>query len=291
MTRYLPIALGVLVIVGLTIPQIKMSDRFSGSNISAEQGRELLKQVPMDIGDWKGEDLPIDDQVRKTAGAIGAVSRSYRNARTGDDVKLWLIVGHARDISAHTPDICFPSSGMTPKAAENSLHPFVFPGQAEAPFWTNTFIKEDAISGRQLIRVFWAWFNPKPEGGVTWEAPSNPRWSFGNTRALYKMYFTSVMRDPAETTEQSACVQFAREFMPVVNEVLSKIQSGEKVESSTAKESNAEAVATPQETADNTTETPESASATSETPAATDDSAATTSAPASTESSAEPAAK
>jgi hypothetical protein len=294
MTRYLPIALGVLVIVGLTIPQIKMSDRFSGSNISAEQGRELLKQVPTEIGDWKGEDLEITDEVRKTAGAVGAVSRTYRNVRTGDEVRLWLVVGHARDISAHTPDICFPASGLTPKAAENSLYPFVFPDQPEAPFWTNTFIKEDAITGRQLVRVFWAWFNPKPDGKVAWEAPSNPRWSFGNTRALYKMYFTSTMRDPAETTEQSSCVRFAREFMPVVEDVLSKIQAGEKVEVAAVEKPKAEATTTPEASTGDVSTTPETRSETSKTPAAASDSAAPAAEPidkAATEPAAAPTTK
>jgi Protein of unknown function (DUF3485) len=229
MSRYLPAILGVLVIVGLTIPQIRMSDRFAGSNFSAEQRAKLLEKVPKDFGDWHGEDLEITDEVRKGAGVVGAaVSRSYRNARSGDEVKLWLIVGHAREISAHTPDICYPASGLMPKASENSLHSIVYPGQStDAPFWTNTFIKEDILTGRQLIRVFWAWYNPKSHDKVTWEAPSNARWWFGNTRALYKMYFTSVMRDPSETTEQSACMRFAREFMPIVEKVLSDFQTGE----------------------------------------------------------------
>ena len=83
------------------------------------------------------------------------------------------------------------------------MHPFAFTGQEEAPFWTNTFIKEDA-TGRQLVRVFWSWYNPQEPGPVHWQAPKNSRWYFGNTRALFKMYFTSVMRDPKETTEDSA---------------------------------------------------------------------------------------
>ena len=75
MTRYLPIVLGVLVIVGLTIPQIVMSDRFASTNISAAQRAELLNRVPKKIGDWIGEDLPVDPTVRDVAGAVGAVPK------------------------------------------------------------------------------------------------------------------------------------------------------------------------------------------------------------------------
>jgi hypothetical protein len=223
MSRYLPIVLGVLVIVGLTIPQIVMSDRFASTNVSAAQRAELLHKVPKKIGDWIGEDLPVDPTVRQTAGAIGAISREYRNSRTNERVNLWLIVGHARAISSHTPNTCYPASGFEQRARENSLYPMEFPGVPRAPFWTNTFFKED-IKGRRLVRVFWSWHNPptdtQNEGKVVWEAPENSRWHFGNTRALYKMYFTSEMRDTSETAEQSACLRFAREFMPIVNEAL-----------------------------------------------------------------------
>jgi hypothetical protein len=229
MSRYLPIVLGIIAIVGLTIPQIQMSDRFAGSNYSAEQKAEILKKIPMRIGDWQAEDMAIDAQVREIAGAVGAVSRVYRNNRTGDKVDLWLIVGHGRVISAHTPNICYQASGFEMRAAENSLFPMVISGQRDAPFWTNTFFKEDS-TGRRLIRVFWSWYNTENEesqGQVVWEAPENARWYFGNTRALYKMYFTSQMKDPLETAEQSACLRFAKEFLPVVNDALAEVHSGD----------------------------------------------------------------
>lgn len=225
MSRYIPLILGALLIVGLTIPQVMMTDRLSGTNVTAQQRAELLKLVPKDFGDWHGEDKPVDEIVRKTAGAIGYISRDYRNARTGERVDLWLIVGHSRDVSFHTPDVCYPASGMTARGKENALYPLVVQGLPDTPMWTNTFFKED-ITGRRLVRVFWAWYNPKAseeEGAIAWEAPSNARWHFGNARALYKMYFTSEMRDPQETAEQSACVRFAREFLPEVDKALAAV--------------------------------------------------------------------
>jgi hypothetical protein len=228
MSRYLPIVLGVVAIVGLTIPQIRMTDRFADTNVTAIQRAELLKNVPKSIGNWQGEDMPVDETVRDTAGAIGAISRTYRNVRTGETVDLWLIVGHGRHVSSHTPNICYRASGFEMRAPESSLYPMVFPGQPEAPFLTNTFIKED-ITGRRLVRVFWSWYNPEQDedlSTVEWEAPSNARWHFGNTRALYKMYFTSEMRDHMETAEDSACLRFAREFLPVVNKALAVVYGG-----------------------------------------------------------------
>lgn len=227
MTRYIPIGLAILVIVGLTIVEIQMTDRFSGANVSAEQRGKLLSMVPKSFGDWQSEDKPVDERVQKTAGAMGlAISRDYRNTRTGEKVGLWLIVGHARDIAFHTPDVCYPSSGFQTRSRENSLYPMVVQGLPDTPFLTNTFYKEDQLTGRTLIRVFWTWFNPEEDdnnGKIIWEAPSNARLRFTNTRALYKMYFSSEMHDHMETAEQSACLHFARDFLPIMDKILSDV--------------------------------------------------------------------
>lgn len=252
MSRYLPIAFGILLIVILTYIQVRMTDRFSDANVTAQQRAELLKNIPMNIGDWQGTDMPIDEGVRKTAGAIGAVSRQYHNKRTNEIVDLWLIVGHGRAISSHTPDICYPSSGFSARSRENSLYPMSLEDNTQVPFLTNTFFRDDA-TGHRLIRVFWTWYNTEGnDGKVVWEAPTNARWYFGNTRALYKMYFTSQMRDNMETSEQSPCLQFAKEFLPVVEKALSQVHSDDVpaagAEPSTADAEPAETAAAPEAT-------------------------------------------
>jgi hypothetical protein len=223
MLRNLPIVLGIVLIVGLTLVEAVMSDRLQGSNFTAEKFAEVLKQVPMKIGDWSGTDEKVEDVVRQTAGAVGYVSRNYRNTKTGEEVKLWLIVGHARDICRHTPNVCYASSGFKVRAENNSLQSIDVAGLPPAEFWTNTFLKEDSM-GRQLMRVFWAWYSPEEDGVVRWQAPKNPRWAFGNARALFKMYFIDEMRDPNETTDRSPCLRFAQEFLPVVDKALGQLE-------------------------------------------------------------------
>ncbi len=167
MFRQVPVILGVIAIFGFFVAEAKMSGRYQGSNTTEEQFAALLRKVPADIGDWHGTDLPVEEQVKKTAGARGYVSRSYKNTITGDVVTIWLIVGHAKDVIRHTPDVCYPSSGFTTRAPENSLQPFVFDGKSMGDFYTNTFVKED-MHGRQLVRVFWSWYKPAEDGTVSW---------------------------------------------------------------------------------------------------------------------------
>jgi len=220
MIRHLPIVLGVLALIGFTVAEARMSGRFQGSNMTAEEFAALLKKVPMDIGEWHGTDLPVEEQVKITAGARGYVSRAYRNSVTGEEVTIWLIVGHSKDVVRHTPDICYPSSGFQTMSPENAHETFVFEGQPHADFYTNKFLKEDE-TGRQLVRVFWSWYKPADDGTVTWEAPEIVRWRFGNAPSLFKLYFTSKMSSYKETTDESPCMKFAEVFLPIVDKALS----------------------------------------------------------------------
>jgi hypothetical protein len=69
------------------------------------------------------------------------------------------------------------------------------------------------------------------------------------------MYFTSEMRDPMETAEQSACLRFAKDFLPEVDKALAQVcdklqPNGEKADAAkTAGESTA---VTPGESTDAT---------------------------------------
>ncbi len=234
--------------------EFRMTDRLSGTNVSADERAKLISSVPKDFGDWHGEDKPVDARVQKVAGAIGAVSRNYRNSRTGERVDLWLIVGHARDVAFHTPDVCYVGSGFEARGKENSTYNLVLTGLPDTPMWTNTFFKED-VSGRTLLRVFWTWYNPESpenEEKVAWEAPGNARFHFGNTRALYKMYFTSEMRDPMETAEQSSALRFAKDFLPEVDKALLDMhhQLGGGAGHESSDKSTAPAATNPSETPD-----------------------------------------
>ena len=60
MVRYSPIIVAVLLIVGLTIVEVNMTDRLAGTNVTAEQRVALLEKVPSVVGDWHGDDVPVD---------------------------------------------------------------------------------------------------------------------------------------------------------------------------------------------------------------------------------------
>jgi hypothetical protein len=221
MTRlYIPVAVAVVLIVSMTFWESVYSDRFTGSSVSPEQFHQKFASLPMKVGSWVGADRPVPEETLKTAGAVSHISRVYKNEETGEEVDLWLIVGHARDISRHTPDVCYPSQGFAMDGTQLQQRIKAEGTGKEGEFHTARFRKEAALgAGGPLVRVFWAW-NPNTDEQKDWVAPDATRLAFGNNTALYKMYFTAPMKERDESVTDNVAYKFAQIMLPEVNKTL-----------------------------------------------------------------------
>ena len=206
----------VLISVVTVVEGIYLKDRWGKPGIEAAELGKRFAEVPKKIGNWVGTDMPVEKEVQQVSGAVNFVSRSYTNEVTNENVVLWLIVGHARDIIRHTPDICYPSAGFRPQSSKLK-HTVDYGDGQNGQFYTSKYLKEDATS-RQSVRVYWAWNHPDMK---KWEAPSNPRYHFGMiTRALYKVYFSSSMTTEEKTIEDNIAAKFAELMLPEIDKAL-----------------------------------------------------------------------
>ncbi len=228
---YAPAVVALLAIAGLTILEADFSDRFTGTEMTAEEFGKRFANVPKEVGSWEGVDLKEEADTLKMAGAVRHVSRRYTDSDTGRSVDLWLVVGHSRDICRHTPNICYPSHGYSQKGAVVKQQ-VVPPSEPDdiANFFTTKFT-DDGPSGRRMVRVFWAW-NGNQEGKYKWEAPepksfwswlpvksAGPKTYYGNNTALYKIYFTSET-SPDEAVGDNIAIEFAKQMLPEINRAL-----------------------------------------------------------------------
>lgn len=212
----LPALAGGIFIISLCFyEQFYLKDYWGEPGAEAAELGKRFEQVPKQIGDWVGEDLPVDEIVKNTAGAVNYVSRRYKNEKTGRVVTLWLIVGHSRDVCRHTPNICYPASGFRQDGIQIKHH-MELPSDKTADFFTGKFIKDDAF-GRRVERVFWAWNHPEHDH---WEAADYPRVHYGLSRALYKVYFTSDVLVDENTADENVAAEFAELMLPSINEAL-----------------------------------------------------------------------
>jgi len=220
MSRLIPIVIAVVAIAALTFVEGSMTERWGDSRLCA-YCVTLLDRVPTQIGEWSGEDAEVTAETQETAGARGFVNRIYTNA-DGDSVGVWLIVGHSRDTAEHQPTTCYGGQGFTGGKKTLQRHSMSLSDDSTANFFTAKFSKETAM-GVFDQRVFWTWFRPKTDSQepVAWIAPKNLRTEIAAAPALFKLYFTTS-GESAEAMDKSVCLDFAREFLPVVNGLLAE---------------------------------------------------------------------
>ncbi len=73
-----------------------------------------LNTLPLDIGDWRGEDTVIRGDTAMKVGAMDTLQRIYRRTRGGrkEDLLLYIAYfGGIRGTAPHHPDVCMPGAG------------------------------------------------------------------------------------------------------------------------------------------------------------------------------------
>jgi Protein of unknown function (DUF3485) len=210
MTRLLPIATAVVVLIAGGVVHGLWTDRWAVQPDAAAAAARM-DALPLTIGDWEGEALPVS--TRELQGLAGYVARRYVNRGTGDAVTLALMCGRPRVVSIHTPDVCYAGSGY--EVAEPVR--FGPTGLSEpAEFWTTDMVRTRAAEQARL-RVFYAW--NATEG---WKAPDTPRVTFAGSPMLYKLY---LLRDlPAGGNAPLAddpCLDFFKVLQPELRKCLS----------------------------------------------------------------------
>jgi hypothetical protein len=167
-----------------------------------------LADVPRTIGDWQGQDVPVDARSLQVAEVSGCLARTYVDRRTGAAVEVVLVCGRPGPIAVHTPDVCLRGSGHSLVAAPVKY------GAAPAEFWTARFRKAEAATPTYL-RIFWAW-----NAGGGWQASASPRLDFARHPALYKLYVVRVQAGPEESLDRDPCTGFLPLLLPELGRAL-----------------------------------------------------------------------
>ena len=102
-----------------------------------EQGKQSpfpLKDLPLTLGDWRGEPATPDPEIVRTTGATDFAFRRFVNQSTGVALEVYVLYGPAVDLFLHAPENCYPAAGFALKqaAAERTVEA----GPLRAPFRT-----------------------------------------------------------------------------------------------------------------------------------------------------------
>ncbi len=73
-----------------------------------------LKQLPLQIGDWAGLEVPLDERIVEATDTDDHVNRQYVRRNGKDAVSLFVAYGlRMRDLAPHRPEVCYPGAGWT----------------------------------------------------------------------------------------------------------------------------------------------------------------------------------
>ena len=214
MTRYLPIAAAIAVVIGSAVVNGSWTGRWKTSDRTS-QAVARLELLPRTIaGTWESKPIGISDRALKVARIDGYIARRYEDHRTGAAVTVLAVCGQPGPIAVHTPDVCFTSTGYE-KLSQNPVR-FTFGDHSEqaADFTWGIFRRPDAPTEQQL-NVYWAW-----SADGNWQSPANPRLHFAGEPFLYKVYVLADSSPNEDLGEQRAFKEFMNQFLVAANAAL-----------------------------------------------------------------------
>lgn len=175
-----------------------------------------LDNLPEQIGDWKGTDQELDPHEMMRAGVARGWLRRYVDQSTGSSVLILIVCGRPGPVCVHTPDVCYQGAGYDIVEATKLDVPGPAEDAASQRFIIGRFRKANTAIPQDL-EIAWAW-----NGRGQWEAPEDPRLTFGVYPALYKIY---LIREAGESTHRlndppQRVKEFLSEFLAQVNKKL-----------------------------------------------------------------------
>ena len=227
-------------VLTVTVAQGVLTERWKDKSVSKEleaASRLLEEKFPEKFGNWELErQLESDPKELERAGAIGHISRLYRNTRTKARLSAFVVSARPHDASGHTPDRCYPGAGFEIGEAEHRQRILLADGR-EAETFTGTFRKTGTT-----LRIFWT-YGIRAEDRIqqediaaprTWIAPQIARIALVGEPAVYKLY---AIIDETRLSGSQAMVEaedFISNLLPALDTALGGEKPVEAAEAETA---------------------------------------------------------
>jgi hypothetical protein len=200
MKRYTPVALAVAAIIVSGTVHGFWTGRWHLTQ-TTQPVAARLSSVSQELGDWQGENLPLD--ARQEEPDTAQLSRRYVHRRTGKMVTVYLVCGRPGPIAVHTPDVCYAAGGfqVTSQTKYSLPEP---PAELETALMT-----KKRVADQMRLRIFWSW-----SGTGGWSVPENPRLTFARYPMLYKLYVLRELSQVSEPLDDDPCIDLMRQLLP-----------------------------------------------------------------------------
>ncbi|WP_197525291.1 exosortase-associated EpsI family protein [Pseudobythopirellula maris] len=196
------VACAVIVLAGVV--HGKLTQRW-GPGGQLEKAAATLASFPESFGDWRLEDSsPMEPAVVEMLQCADYVNNAYMNSRTGEVVRVALIVGPSGPTAVHTPEICY-SSRAYEIIEEAQRNEFAVDGVKHA-FWGVRF--KSSSPGGAGLKVYYAW-----TADQAWRASEAPRYEYAGAPYLWKIQIAGAMGAADDSPSNDPCRRFIEDLL------------------------------------------------------------------------------
>lgn len=75
---------------------------------------DALARFPLQLGEWKGEDVPMDEAIARATDTDARLNRRYTRRGGLESITFYIASGvKTRDLMPHRPEVCYTGAGWT----------------------------------------------------------------------------------------------------------------------------------------------------------------------------------
>ena len=208
-----PVALACALLVGSGALRLWQARRVEAILQQGRVSAVPLKDVPLELGPWRGRPEELDPQIARRTGQIDHIFRTYVDTRTGVALDVIVLYGPAVELKEHAPEQCYPAAGFL--IAEGPELRQVATPQGAVPFHALVVTKGEGGQA-QWQEVYYTW-----RYGGRWTPLRGPQKQFERIPAMYKVHLARRMAPSERRDIGNLCQDFLQALMPALDHLLS----------------------------------------------------------------------
>jgi hypothetical protein len=183
-----------------------LTDRW-GLNAEPQTSAAKLSELPLTLGDWRGEDSEMTPEEYSRAGIAGYVLRRYKHRLTGTELQVLLVCGRPGHVAVHSPEVCFQGEGYEFISQKRKY------SSEDGDFWVASLVKDRGLPDQ--LRIFWSFGS-----AAMWTAPGDPRITFARKPVLFKLYVVRHLQDLNDPLQNDPSLDFLKILLPEIQKCL-----------------------------------------------------------------------
>jgi EpsI family protein len=173
-----------------------------------------LRELPMTLGSWRGEEAALDPKIVRGTGATDLVTRRYVDRQTGATIDAIVLYGPSTEVYIHMPENCYPAAGFEQVGAADDRT--VKAGPLEVPVRALVYTKGEGGQGG-LQEVYYSW-----RYSGHWSPVLGAHKKFERIPGMYKVHLSRPVTERERRDIGNPCESFLEALIPEIERRLAE---------------------------------------------------------------------